>query len=191
MGDRLRLCPPAGPGTEPSAHFKKLERNGARLVPGEATSQQEVDAVLAISAWRNRFPAAGLSRGAPCGAAIQSVRGTDPPGPFVPAVTEREIGAKQSTACVAPVQRTAANPGAARSAASGITNAVRVCRGSEFAESRFPGPGIHADLRSCPLRRRALRHHSPPPIARADSFRFARALTRRTVYRMTHSLRLG
>src|SRR6266849_2977959 len=163
MGDWLRLCPPAAPGTEPSAHFKKLERNGARLAPDEATCQQEVDAVLAIPAWRNRFPAAGFSRGAPCGAAIQSVRGTDSPGAFVPAVTEHEIGAKQSTACVAAVQRTAANPGAARPVASGFTNTIRIRRRGEFAESRFPGPGIHADLRPRPLRRRALRHHPPPP----------------------------
>src|SRR6266446_1558300 len=176
MGDWLRLCPPAGPGTKPSAHFKKLERNGARLVPDEATCQQKVDAVLAIPAWCNQFPAAGLSSGASHCAAIQSVRETDSPGPFVSAVAGREIGAKQSTACIAAVQRTAANPGEARPAPSGITNTVRIRRGSDFAESRFPDPGIHADLRSRPLRRRALRHDSPAPIARSDSLHSARAL---------------
>src|SRR6266850_1746603 len=169
MGDRVRLCPPAAPGTESPAHFKKLERNGARLVPDEATSQQGVDAVLAIPAWCNRFPAASLSRSAPCGAAIQSVSGTDSPGPFVSSIARCEISAKQSSACIAAVQRTAANPGAARPAASGITNTFRVCRRSESAESRFPGPRIYADLRPRPLWRRALRYDTPPPTSQSDS----------------------
>src|SRR5882762_1671594 len=101
MGDRVRFCPPAGPGPESSAHFKKLERNSARLVPEETTSQQKVDEVLAISAWCHGFPAAGFSRGASCCAAIQPDLGIDSPGPFVPAVAGREIGAKQSAACFA------------------------------------------------------------------------------------------
>src|SRR5712664_3707539 len=122
MGDWLRLCPPAGPGTEPLAHFKKLERNGARLVPDEATCQQKVDGVLAIPAWCNQFPAAGLSCGASHCAAIQSVRETDSPGPFVSAVAGREIGQNKSPAGIAAEQQTVANPGEGGPPPRGITN---------------------------------------------------------------------
>src|SRR5713101_2912124 len=123
MGNRLRLRAPGGARAESAAGLARFIGIVARLVRTAAAQRQKVDEVLARRAWSaDSTRGSGVSDFAPLRCTV-----CDTAAPVVVVATAvTEGGALESSARVGAVCGVIACAGAARTAARGVADTVRI-----------------------------------------------------------------
>src|SRR5713226_8768807 len=169
MGHQLRFLAPDADGADVAALLTELDASTQRVVCARANQQPAAPKIHAASPRNAGFASAAAARFAAARVALRLARQTNAAAALVLATACAGIAASESPAGLAAVCRTSALAGTPRFRAASRRDAARIRIERADAEACARGARVHQHLRKRALRRRALRHASPPPSSGANS----------------------